>query len=147
MKKLLAILATAAVAAFAAGCDVDADLAGVYSIKDIPVHPSEWILVEADPGIESYWYVDKAIAELDGDVFGRAMYTTYYRFMDGNELVEVPLPHTVYNLQTNVDGRYEWQYTIEAEYSPGNLRLKLATSDFAPFRPDEELFFRLAITR
>jgi hypothetical protein len=149
MRKTIAILAAAALtsAALTTGCDVDADFAGVYNVYNIPVQPSEWEIMSPDPGIIAYMYVDKRMPELDASVIGRAAYVTYYQYMDGNQLVEVPLPHHVYNLETEVDGEYRWQYTIEAEYSPGNLRLKLSTSDFDLFRPNEEWVFRLAIIR
>jgi hypothetical protein len=143
MKKLLMILVAAALVMTAnTGCDVDADLGGVYNIYDIPVRSSEWIPVSSAADVLEYMYVDKPIPELD-DVFGRASYATYFKYMDGNEPVEVPLPYTVYELYDGI----EVEYTVRAEYSPGNLRLVLTTSDFYSSKPDETWMFRLAITR
>ncbi len=126
------------------GCDVDADFGdGVYNVYDIPVYASEWKPVWSADDVMEYMYVDKPMPELDGKVFGRAMYVTYYQFMDGNETVEMPLPYTDYELY---EGK-EWQYKIESEYSQGNLRLVLTTSDFYPyeFKPNEQWRFRLVI--
>ncbi|MDR1671721.1 MAG: hypothetical protein LBR57_04300 [Alistipes sp.] len=146
MKKLTALLAATSLVTtvlFSTGCDVDAQFQGVYNVYDIPVHPDEWQIARNSDGLFEYMYVDKAMAELNGNVFGRASYTTYFVYRDGNATVEVPLPHTVYGLE---DGGYLWQYTIEAEYSPGYLRLKLAASDFKTVNVGD-MVFRLAIVR
>jgi hypothetical protein len=142
-----AIVAMAAVSTLSTGCDVDAEFAGVYNVYDIPVRNSDWKIESSAAGVVTYAYVDLRVPELNGNVINRAVCTTYYQYRDGNELVEVPLPHTVYNLETEVNSEYRWQYTIEAEYSYGNLRLKLSTSDFNAFKPDDTLYFRLAIVR
>jgi hypothetical protein len=157
MKRMFKIFAMAAVVfsvAATTGCDADLEFGdekgrNVYSVDNIPVEPRDWEEVWDRDGFGNdillYKYFDLPINELTWDVINGGHYTTYfYLDPDEHQPVTKPLPHSDYFMDG--DG-FQWEYTLDAEYSEGNLRIILKTSDFWDFTFDDTLYFRLAIIR
>ncbi len=146
MKKLLMIFAIVATGVAAAGCDVDADMGGVFTVDNISVAPGDWKISHFPDGQFNCMYVDKDIRELIPAVFSDSAYITYFKYVDewDDVYVQKPLPLTVYNKE--IDG-FEWEYTLDAEYSERNLRITLRPQDFKPIEIFETMYFRLAIIR
>ncbi len=149
MKQLFKIFAMAAVAftvAATTGCDVDADFddGRILVIDNISVHPDDWKPMRFDDGSFYCLYADKTIRELTRNVINNGGYDTYFKYisMDDREPVQAKLPHQEDYLE--IDG-YKWHYTLDAEYSEGNLRILWRPDDFERFNPTDTFYFRLEI--
>lgn len=149
MKKMILIAALAVFALGAnAGCDVNSDFSGVYSVDNISVAPDEWIEVWASSpggGYVDYMYADRPISELTASVIREGTYPVYFKYLgpdtNGNDTVPVQeqLPCQVY------DG--DLAYQISAEISEGYLRLVIRTETGRRLPVDKTMYFRLAIIR
>lgn len=122
---------------------------GVYWVnKTYTIKPSSWVLEGETTQLESYYYADVNISELDDDIY---KWGTLIAYMETAPGVKVGMPYIrhygVPNEEPN-SGNYLWTETYDFDYTVGSIRFYLTYSDFATdVKPSEDIKFHVVIIR
>lgn len=153
MKRLFTILAMAALvatASLATSCEGPMGPPGRdgYDGRDGDVLKEviDGIYVNPD-GWQELWfgsnfdcmYADIYMPELTSGIISNGIFFTYFKYEDPDTFTLVQEGEGLTFFEGN------WSYTINCEYSAGNMRITIRTSDYEPYYPENTLNFRTVI--
>lgn len=111
--------------------------------KSYTIKPADWVLDGATNALESFYYADIEIKDLNNQVYKEG---TVIAYMETNTGVKVGMPYVRHYGIPDGDGKYFWTETLDFDYTDGSIRFYLTYSDFnTETKPSENITFHIVM--
>ncbi len=109
-------------------------------VDNIEILPGDWRGYTVD-NLFDHYFVDIEMPELTREVFYDGFYYTYWKYMDGQVLVQEGEGVSMYLERELPNGEWvAYTETISCSYEVGSMRISISRSDFWDGRPGRLVF-------
>ncbi|WP_165022556.1 hypothetical protein [Dysgonomonas sp. ZJ279] len=109
-----------------------------WYVTSFTIQSSEWQLMGAPGELNSYYYLDKSLPELNNFVFNQG---TVVAYIETEKDIKNGLPYVLHKGGSDNQGEFLWTQTFDFDFYPKGVRFYLTYSDFnTQIPPDTETF-------